>query len=87
MLILILALALMPMMLNADMFEPSHSCSKPYKPYEFTDQYQVDSYNDEVQTFKNCIQEFVDEQNDAMKKHSDAADSAIEDWNSFARYN
>ncbi|AWB57588.1 hypothetical protein [Colwellia sp. Arc7-D] len=67
----------------ADMFTPSPSCSKPYKPYEFTEQYQVDSFNNDVQRYKRCIQDFVDEQNDAVRKHQQAADDAIDEWNSF----
>jgi hypothetical protein len=69
----------------ADMFTPSPSCSKPYKPYEFTEQYQIDSFNNDVQLYKRCIQEFVDEQNDAVKKHQQAADDAIDEWNNFVR--
>lgn len=67
----------------ADMFTPSPSCSKPYKPYEFTEQYQVDSFNNDVQRYKRCILDFVDEQNDAVRKHQQAADDAIDEWNSF----
>lgn len=70
----------------ADMFSPSHSCSKPYKPYEFTNQYQLDSFNDEVETYKRCITSFVDEQNDAVRAHQDAAEVAIDEWNRYARY-
>ncbi|MBA6287305.1 hypothetical protein [Colwellia sp. MB3u-4] len=69
----------------ADMFTPSPLCSKPYKPYEFTEQYQVDSFNNDVQRYKRCIQDFVDEQNNAVRKHEQAADNAIDEWNSFLR--
>jgi hypothetical protein len=67
----------------ADMFTPTPSCSKPYKPYEFTYQYQVDSFNDDVQRYKRCIQDFIDEQDNAVKTHQQAADNAIEEWNNF----
>ncbi|MDE1348266.1 hypothetical protein [Vibrio aestuarianus] len=70
----------------ADMFQPSHSCIKPYKPFQFKSQYEVDSFNDDVQRYKQCISDFVEEQNDAMRKHSDAADDAISDWNNFVNY-
>jgi hypothetical protein len=70
----------------ADMFSPSHSCSKPYKPYEFNDQYQIDNFKYEVETYKQCINDFIDEMNDASKKHQDAAEEAIDEWNSFVNY-
>ncbi|WP_409439353.1 hypothetical protein [Psychromonas sp. GE-S-Ul-11] len=70
----------------ADMFTPSHSCSKPYKPYEFTSQYEVDSFNDDVERYKECIQDFIEEQNDAATKHQQAAEDAIDEWNHFVNY-
>lgn len=70
----------------ADTYSPSHSCSKPYKPYEFTSQYQLDSFNDEVEDYKRCINDFIDEQNDAVQTHQDAAEVAIDEWNRFVRY-
>ena len=71
---------------SADMFTPSHSCSKPYKPFEFDDQWAVDNFNNEVQTYKRCISDFVDEQNDAARDHQSAAEDAINEWNSFVNY-
>ena len=54
---------------------PSHSCSEPW---DKSNQWDIDS-------FKSCIEDFVDEQKAAIKRHAAAADEAIEDWNSFAR--
>ncbi len=81
----------------ADMFEPSHGCyppTKPFKPYSFNSQWEIDSYNDsirrynnEVEDYKNCISSFIDEQNDATRKHQNAANSALNDWNLFVSYN
>ena len=70
----------------ADMFSPSHYCSKPYKPYEFTEQWQVDSFNYDVERYSECIQDFVEEQNDAVRKHQEAANDAIDEWNSFVNF-
>jgi len=70
----------------ADMFTPSPSCSKPMKPYEFTSQWEVDSFNDDVQTYKQCIQDFIDEQNEAVETHQQAASDAIDEWNRFVNY-
>lgn len=71
---------------SADMFTPSNSCSKPQKPYEFTDRWQVDQFNNEVEDYKRCISEFVEEQQEEAKHHEDAAQEAIDEWNHFVRY-
>lgn len=68
---------------SADMFQPSHNCTKPYKPYQFNNQWEVDSFNDDVRRYKQCINDFVREQNDAMQAHQDAAEEAVDDWNDF----
>jgi hypothetical protein len=72
--------------LSADIFVSSPYCSKPYKPYEFDSQYELDNFNDEVQQFKRCISDFVDEQNQAARHHQQAAEDAIEEWNRFVNY-
>lgn len=67
--------ALMPPQAAADSWGVSHSCSKPW---DRSNKWSVDSYRD-------CIEDFVDEQKSAIKRHADAADEAIDDWNSFAQ--
>lgn len=64
-----------------------HSCSKPYKPYSFSSQYDVDSYNASVDRYRRCIEEFVEDQQQAIDDHKRAARDAIEEWNSFVRAN
>jgi len=71
---------------NADGYVSGPSCMKPTKPYEFTEQWEVDSYNSEVRMYQSCIQEFVEEQNDAIRNHQNAAEEAIDEWNSFVNY-
>lgn len=78
------------------MFEPSPSCYepvKPFKPYTFNSQWEVNSYNNaidmyriEVNNFRNCLQNFIDEQNEAIKKHLNAIDAATNKWNNFVTY-
>ena len=72
--------------ISADMFAPSPYCSKPYKPFEFTSQWELDNFNAEVQRYRNCIEEFVEEQERAIRNHQQAADDAIEEWNRFVRF-
>jgi hypothetical protein len=71
--------------LRADIITPSHSCSKPYRPSRFTSKIAFDIFMDEVEEYKSCIEEFVEEQEDAIKKHREAANEAVEEWNSFVR--
>jgi len=70
----------------ADMFTPSPSCSKPIKPYEFTSQWELDSFNEDVQRYKRCIRDFIDQQNKAVEAHQQAANNAIDEWNRFVQY-
>jgi hypothetical protein len=70
----------------AEMFSPTSLCSKPYKPYEFNTQWELDSFNDDVDRYKSCISDFVEEQNEAAESHQQAANDAIEEWNSFVNY-
>lgn len=84
--LLLLACAVLfaPAPLLADSFKPSHHCSEPYVPYEFDSEWERDSFIDEVEDYKECISDFVEEQNDAVRNHQSAAEEAIEDWNRFA---
>lgn len=69
----------------ADLIEPSHDCSQPDVPYGFQDQYERDQFQADIEEYKTCITDFVEEQQDAIRKHKSAADEAIEEWNAFAR--
>jgi len=70
----------------ADMLQPSHSCIKPYKPYEFTDQWQLDRFKGEVEMYKQCIADFIEEQNEAIENHQQAAEEAIDEWNHYVDF-
>lgn len=70
----------------ADMFSPSHSCSKPYKPHKFDDQWALSRFKQDVEAYKHCIADFVDEQNEEAQRHREAAEEAIEEWNNYVNY-
>lgn len=78
-----LAFCLLAIPSQADMFSPSHSCSKPFKPYEFSSRSERDLFLMEVESYKQCITDFVEEQEDAILRHREAAEEAIEEWNTF----
>lgn len=67
----------------ADLFTPSSSCIKPTKPPQFTSEWEVDQFMSRVESYKSCIRQFVDEHREAARKHQDAANEAIEEWNNF----
>jgi hypothetical protein len=68
---------------QADMFSPSHSCSRPYKPFEFTSRSKQELFLLEVESYKQCITDFVEEQEGAIRAHRQAAEEAIEERDSF----
>ena len=70
---------------QADNHDPSPSCSKPNKPFEFNSQLELDSFNDDVQQYQRCLYDFVDEQEEAIQRHHRAANGAINEWNNFVR--
>ena len=69
----------------ADSYPPSHDCTEPDIPYEFNDQFEKDQFFSDVAEYKSCIQDFVDEQSQAVRNHTAASDDAVSEWNSFAR--
>ena len=83
----VLFLALLNSPIAADMGSPSHNCSKPkpYDPMEYRSSSDVEMYNDSVDRYKRCIEEFVGEQNKAVNRHHEAALAATEEYNSFVR--
>ncbi|WP_211252160.1 hypothetical protein [Arenimonas metalli] len=83
---MVLVVACLPLCAQADMFAPSHSCRKPIKPYEFTSEWEVSQFKDDVERYKQCISDFVEEQNDEAEKHQEAAQDAIDEWNRYVRY-
>jgi hypothetical protein len=70
---------------QADNDEPNPSCSKPHKPNEFNSQWELDSFNNDVQQYQRCLYDFVDEQEEAIQRHHRAANDAIDEWNNFVR--
>lgn len=63
-----------------------HSCTKPTKPLFADDEFAMSMYESEVRKYKACIQEFVQDQEDAIRQHRQAASDAIDEWNRFVKY-
>jgi hypothetical protein len=68
------------------MFAPSPSCTKPYKPYKFNDQYEITNFKNQVEEYRQCINDFVEEQNNAIVNHRHAAEEATSEWDNYVNY-
>ena len=80
-----LAIVLTATTVMADSYPPSPSCSKPYKPYKFNSNAEIQNYTNDLEQYKRCIKNFVDEQQQAIEVHKNAATQAIDEWNRFIR--
>jgi hypothetical protein len=81
-----LSLALvLPAAAVADDWAPRHHCIKPVKPYQFTSEFQVRSYKDDVEEYERCIDDFVRAQKAAVEAHREAAKQAVDEWNLFVQ--
>jgi hypothetical protein len=72
--------------IEADDWTPSHHCVKPHKPYRFTSEYEIESFKSDVELYEMCIDAFVRDQKEAAKTHQDAAKRALDEWNTFVRF-
>jgi hypothetical protein len=67
----------------ADKITPTNSCTKPHRPFKFKSEAEVSDYKAQVESYRKCINDFVEEQNQAIEKHKAAANQAITEWNFF----
>ena len=68
---------------RADMISHSLSCSKPYKPSQLKTQNEVDKFNDYVESYRKCLSEFIEEQQEAASRHQQSAIDANNEWNRY----
>jgi len=67
----------------ADKITPVNSCIKPHRPAKFKSESEVSEFKAQVESYKKCINDFIEEQNQAIEKHKAAANQAITEWNFF----
>ncbi|MGO9378567.1 MAG: hypothetical protein ACLPN1_08420 [Dissulfurispiraceae bacterium] len=79
----VLCLGFSPPLAVADKVPPTNSCTQPHRPFKFKSDAEVNDYKAQVESYKKCINDFVEEQNQAIQNHRDAANRAIEEWNLF----
>ncbi len=56
---------------------PGHSCSKPYKPYQFNNQWEIDSYKNNYNRYISCMQDYIDGAYDDIRMIQRNIDNAI----------
>jgi len=52
---------------------------------EYRSKADLEMYNDSVDRYKRCIEEFVEDQEKAVKRHHEAAVAATEEYDSFVK--
>ena len=66
-------LALLPVSVYADMITPTHNCAKPLIPSQFATESERAASRRQVTSYKQCLSNFVNEQNKEARMHSEAA--------------
>ena len=75
----IAVLVLLPLTVYADMITPSHNCSEPTHPSQLATEAERFTFDRQVRSYKQCLLDFVNEQNKEARMHSDAARKAAND--------
>jgi len=86
---LLLSLILMAVSASAyaDSFEPQPHCYQPTQPLWLATVYYKNRYNDDIEKYQHCMKEFIEDQESAVKVHTQAAQKALKSWNDFAQKN
>ena len=61
---------------NADRFSSSPLCYKPDQPLMFSTAYYIDRYNKDVMEYKQCINDFIAEQEYSINLHTESIQQA-----------
>jgi hypothetical protein len=69
----------------ADTFQPSPVCYKPRKPYQFNSRMEIDDFYAQVDRYKRCVMDFIEEQKQAIQVHQSAVDEAVNEWNRYVK--
>ena len=62
---------------------PDHYCNQPYKPYDFSSNWEIENYNQELRQYISCIEEYAENAKNDIKRIIDKVDQAIEEANSL----
>lgn len=68
---------------QAHFYVENPSCRAPKKPLQFVTDLDKQEFDNKVQAYRQCLEEFVNKQNSAMEKHKQSADKAAEIWRAY----
>lgn len=71
-------LVLFPLSVHADMIEPSYSCVRPAKPSQFASEAEHIAFRRQAGLYRQCLMDFINEQNREARVHAEAARQANE---------
>lgn len=69
----------------AHSFIQKPNCLEPSIPYELVNDEMVNEYNQSVSEYKDCLNQFIDEQKSQIKNHHDSAINAQKSWSDFIK--
>lgn len=82
---LFLGLILSAAPLGADQAAPESPCLWPDKPARFASSDQLEAFKRGANEYKQCVNDFIKAQEEAIRAHRWAADEARKDWETFSR--
>ena len=69
----------------ADSSPPKPSCTKPDNPGTLASDVRMKGFQKEVDSYRDCVNKFAQEQKTAAETHTTAGNKAIEDFNLFVK--
>lgn len=79
----LLLLLFLPLSVRADMISPSHNCVRPAGPSHLATDGERASFALQVAAHRQCLMDFIDEQNKEARLHSEAARMANDELKRF----
>jgi len=62
---------------------PDCDCYPPSKPYQFNSQYEIDSFNQNVDSYINCVNDYLDNANNDIERIYEAKQDALDEANRY----
>lgn len=78
-----LLIGLFSMHAQAHYYPESPSCRGPKKPLQFVTELDKKEFDDKVAEFRQCLEDFVSQQNKAIEKHQLSAEKASNAWKNY----
>lgn len=77
-------LMLLPGPASAHFFAETANCRAPKKPLTFAVELDRQQFEQQVDDYRNCLENFVNRQNQAMEKHRHSAEQAAKQWRQYS---